>query len=194
MPLNASAIYPSSDPDFISFPSRRSVVHGTNGMIACTQPLAAQAGQQILRDGGNAADAAVAVAAALNMTEPSSTGIGGDMFCLFYNAKTRKVHALNGSGRSAASGSLKQLRGDLGLKSDDTATKIPTSSVHAITVPGAAAGWVDAVEKFGSGSLSMEQILAPAMRLGEEGFPVSELSATFVSVGSERKDTSTVDR
>ena len=181
MPLKASAIYPSSDPDFISFPSRRSVVHSTNGMIACTQPLAAQAGQQILRDGGNAADAAVAVAAALNMTEPSSTGIGGDMFCLFYNAKTKKVQALNGSGRSAAKGDLKQLRSDLGLKSDDTATKIPTSSLHAITVPGAAAGWVDTVEKFGSGKVSMDQILAPAMRLGEEGFPVSELSSTFVS-------------
>ena len=183
MPLSASAIYPSSDPEFISFPSRRSVVHGMNGMVACTQPLAAQAGQQILRDGGNAADAAVAVAAALNMTEPSSTGIGGDMFCLFYNAETKKVHALNGSGRSAAKGSLEQMRRDLGLKPDDTSSKIPTLSVHSITVPGAAAGWVDTVERFGSGNLSMEQILSPAIKLGEEGFPVSELSSTFVSSG-----------
>lgn len=186
MPLNASAIYPSSNPEFVSFPSRRSVVHSTNGMVACTQPLAALAGQQILRDGGNAADAAVAVAAALNMTEPSSTGIGGDMFCLFYNAKTKKVHALNGSGRSAAQGSLKQLRGDLGLKPDDTRSQIPTTSAHAVTVPGAAAGWVDTVEKFGSGKLSMEQILAPAIKLGDEGFPVSELSSTFVSRGVKR--------
>ena len=180
MPLNASAIYPSSDPDFISFPSRRSVVHSTNGMVACTQPLAARAGQRILRDGGNAADAAVAVAAALNMTEPSSTGIGGDMFCLFYNAKTKKVHALNGSGRSAATGSLDQMRKDLHLAPENKRAKIPTMSVHAVTVPGAPAGWVDTVEKFGSGRLSLEHILQPAIELGEEGFPVSELAATFV--------------
>ena len=182
MPLNASAIYSSSDPEFFSFPSRRSVVHSTNGMVACTQPLAALAGQQILRDGGNAADAAVAVAAALNMTEPASTGIGGDMFCLFYSAKTKKVHALNGSGRSGARGTLEQLRSDLGLKTDDTSSQIPLDSAHAVTVPGAAAGWVDTVERFGSGTLSMEQILAPAIRLGDEGFPVSELSSSFVSL------------
>ena len=148
-------------------------------MVACTQPLAAQAGQRILRAGGNAADAAVAVAAALNMTEPSSTGIGGDMFCLFYNAKTKKVHALNGSGRSAANISLEGMRKDLGMEAASTG-KIPMSSVHAVTTPGAAAGWIDTVEKFGSGKLSMKEILTPAIELGEEGFPVSELSAYFV--------------
>ena len=179
MPLNARAIFPSSDPDFVAFPSRRSVVHSTNGIVACTQPLAAQAGQRILRAGGNAADAAVAVAAALNMTEPSSTGIGGDMFCLFYNAKTKKVHALNGSGRSPGNVSLEGLRKDLGLKPGENG-KIPMTSVHSVTVPGAAAGWVDTVDKFGSGKLSLEDILTPAIELGEEGFPVSELSAYFV--------------
>ena len=136
MPLHASAIYPASDPYFISFPSRRSVVHSANGMVTCTQPLAAHAGQHILKDGGNAADAAVAVAAALNMTEPTSTGIGGDMFCLFYNANTKKVHALNGSGRSAAQANLEQLRKDLNLSPDDATAKIPISNVHAVTVPG----------------------------------------------------------
>lgn len=193
MPLNASAIYPSSDPEFISFPSRRSVVHSANGMVACTQPLAARAGQQILSDGGNAADAAVAVAAALNMTEPSSTGIGGDMFCLFYNAKIRKVHALNGSGRSAAKGSLEQIQRDVGLTTQDVGAKIPTASVHSITVPGAPAGWVDTVERFGSGKLSMEQILMPAIELGEKGFPISELAATFVSIRCRGRNTSTID-
>ena len=179
MPLNAKAIYPSEDPEFISFPSRRSVVHSTNGIVACTQPLAAEAGQRILRAGGNAADAAVAVAAALNMTEPSSTGIGGDMFCLFFDATTKKVHALNGSGRAAANISLEGMRRDLGLKPRERG-KIPMSSVHAVTTPGAAAGWIDTVEKFGSSNLSMEQILMPAIELGEEGFPVSELSSFFV--------------
>ena len=178
MPLNASAIFPASDPEFIAFPSRRSVVHSANGMVACTQPLAAQAGQRILRAGGNAADAAVAVAAALNMTEPSSTGIGGDMFCLYYNAKTRKVESLNGSGRSARMGSLAQMREDLGLKPGQEGS-IPMSSVHAITTPGAAAGWVDTVQKFGSGQVTMEDILKPAIELGEDGFPVSELASSF---------------
>ena len=180
MPLNAQAIFPSSDPQFVSFPSRRSVVHSTNGIVACSQPLAAGAGQRILRDGGNAADAAVAVAAALNMTEPSSTGIGGDMFCLFFDSKTKKVHALNGSGRAAANTSLDQIRHDLGLQPGQPGT-IPMSSVHSVTTPGAAAGWVDTVEKFGSGRLSLEQILTPAIELGEEGFPVSELTSFLVS-------------
>ncbi|KAL8862713.1 MAG: hypothetical protein Q9178_001211 [Gyalolechia marmorata] len=178
MPLNARAVYPSSDPEFISFPSRRSVVHSTNGIIACTQPLAAQAGQRVLRDGGNAADAAVAVAAALNMTEPSSTGIGGDMFCLFYSAQEKKVRALNGSGRSSKNSTLAQMRNDLGMKPGDTGD-IPTTSVHSVTTPGAAAGWVDTVEKFGSGKVSLEQIMRPAIELGEEGFPVSELASVF---------------
>ena len=179
MPLSASAIYPSPDSDFVPFPSRRSVVHSTNGMIACTQPLAAQAGQRILRAGGNAADAAVAVAAALNMTEPSSTGIGGDMFCLFYNAKTKKVESMNGSGRSSGSASLQEMRKDLGLKPGE-AGSIPKKSVHAVTTPGTAAGWLDTVEKFGSGKLSIEDILTPAIELGEEGFPVSKLSSLMV--------------
>lgn len=182
MPLNAKGIFPSpsSYSQFITFPSRRSVVHSTNGVVACTQPLAAEAGQRTLRNGGNAADAAVAVAAALNMTEPSSTGIGGDMFCLFYNSETKKVHALNGSGRAAAHASLDKIRHDLGLQSDDIGT-IPMNHVHSVTVPGAAAGWVDTVEKFGSRRLSLEQILTPAIELGEEGFPVSELASLFVS-------------
>lgn len=181
MPLNASAIYPSSDPEFISFASRRSVVHSANGIVACTQPLAAQAGQRILRAGGNAADAAVAVAAALNMSEPSSTGIGGDMFCLFYNAKTKEVEAMNGSGRSPKSSSLERMRKDLGLKPGQDGG-IPMMSVHSVTTPGAAAGWVDTVEKFGSGKVTLEDILTPAIELGEEGFPVSELASTFVSM------------
>lgn len=155
------------------------MVHSTNGIVTCTQPLAASAGERILRKGGNAADAAVAVAAALNMTEPSSTGIGGDMFCLFYNSKTKKVHALNGSGRSAAKVSLEGMRKDLGFKPGEN-KKIPMTSVHAVTTPGAAAGWVDTVEKFGSGKITLEEILTPAIELGEQGFPVSELSAYFV--------------
>lgn len=101
------------------------------------------------------------------------------MFCLFYNAKTKKVHALNGSGRAAANTSLDFVRKELRLAAGEEG-KIPMTSVHAVTTPGAAAGWVDTVERFGSGKLSLEQILTPAIELGEEGFPVSELAASFV--------------
>ncbi|TKA76674.1 hypothetical protein B0A55_02605 [Friedmanniomyces simplex] len=178
MPLHPSAIQPARDPDFSSFPSRRSVVHSTKGIVSSTQPLASQCGLEVLRKGGNCADAAVAVAAGLNMTEPGSTGIGGDMFCLFYDAKTKKVHSLNGSGRSGGQWTVEGVRKDLGIKEGEVGT-IPMDSVHAVTVPGAAAGWVDTVEKFGSGKVSMDEILEPAVRLGEEGYPVSELMAYY---------------
>ena len=105
-------------------------------------------------------------------------GIGGDMFCLFYNAKTKKVHALNGSGRSPANITLEGMRKELELK-DDQIGQIPILSVHSVTTPGAAAGWVDTIEKFGSG-MSLEQVLMPAIKLGEQGYPVSELSASLV--------------
>lgn len=102
------------------------------------------------------------------------------MFCLFYNAKTKKITALNGSGRYPANASLEKIRADLKLGPGQVGS-IPMTSVLAVTTPGAAAGWVDTVEKFGSGKLSLEQILLPAIELGEEGFPVSELSSHFVS-------------
>jgi gamma-glutamyltranspeptidase / glutathione hydrolase len=113
------------------------------------------------------------------MTEPGSTGIGGDMFCLFYEAKTKKVHALNGSGRAGKNCTLETIRKDLGLKQGEKGA-ISMTSVHAVTVPGAAAGWLDTVERFGSGKLGMEEILTPAIELGEKGFPVSELMGYMV--------------
>lgn len=170
----------SSSPPFMPFPSRRSTVHSTTGIVASSQPLASAAGVRILRAGGNAADAAVAVAAALNMTEPCSTGIGGDMFCLYYDAATKKVRGLNGSGRAALNTSFDGLRKELGGGDGKEAEAIPMRSVHAVTTPGAAAGWVDVVERFGSGKVSLEVVLRPAVELGEGGFPVSEIAADAV--------------
>ena len=115
----------------------------------------------------------------MNITEPSQTGIGGDMFCLFWNAETKKVHALNGSGRAAKNTTLEQIRKELGYTPDQK-DKIPLNSALAATVPGAAAGWCDVVERFGSGKLTMEEILTPAIELGEKGFPVSQISAHLV--------------
>jgi len=148
--MGALNVYPHPEPQFTHFASRRSVVHSTKGIVSCTQPLATAAGIDILRKGGNAADAAVAVAAAINVTEPGSTGIGGDMFCLYYDAKTKTVSAMNGSGRSGQNVTLEKIRKDLKILEGQTG-KIPMNSVHAVTVPGAAAGWVDCVERFGSG-------------------------------------------
>lgn len=116
----------------------------------------------------------------MNVTEPASTGIGGDCFALWFDAKTKKVHALNGSGRSPKNTTLEQVREELEMKSVQKSGKIPFNSALGVTVPGAPAGWCDTVEKFGSGKLTMEQILMPAIELAENGFPVSEISASFV--------------
>lgn len=113
------------------------------------------------------------------MTEPCSTGIGGDMFILFWDAEKKQVKAMNGSGRSSAKCTLDTIRKDLGIK-DGEPGKVPMTSVHAATVPGAAAGWVDTHERFGSSKVTMADILAPAIKLGEQGFPVSEVTAHHV--------------
>ena len=121
----------------LSFHSRRSPVYSRRGMIAASQPLAVAAGLEILAAGGNAADAAVATAAALNVTEPTSTGIGGDCFALFYDAATRRITALNGSGRAPAALTLAR------LEQEGFAHELPSYHPYTITVPGACAGWCD---------------------------------------------------
>jgi gamma-glutamyltranspeptidase/glutathione hydrolase len=108
------------------FRSRRSNVLATRGMVATSQPLAAQAGLETLKAGGNAADAAVATAAMLNVVEPISTGIGGDCFALYWDAQTRTVSALNGSGRAPAEASIGELR-RLGY------TRMPISRASTLT-------------------------------------------------------------
>ncbi|KAL7424517.1 hypothetical protein Q5752_000201 [Cryptotrichosporon argae] len=171
-PLDYTKLHPSHDPRFVHFASRRSSIFSAKGAVATSQPLAAQAGVEILNKGGNAADAAVATAAALNVTEPSCTGIGGDIFCLFYDAKAKKVRGVNGSGKSPAALTLEHLRAQ-GIMGDT----IPLTNLNAVTVPGAAAGWCKTIEQFGSGKLTMAEILAPAIRLAREGVPEHELNA-----------------
>jgi gamma-glutamyltranspeptidase/glutathione hydrolase len=160
-----------------TFHSRRSPVYGRDGMVATSQPLATAAGLEILSKGGNAADAAVAAGAALNVTEPTSTGIGGDMFALYYSAGTKRVTALNGTGRAPAALTLDRLKED-GFSSD-----LPPFHAHTITVPGACAGWFDLVGRHGS--LSMAEILAPAIRLARDGFPVAPVTANSWKWGAQ---------
>jgi gamma-glutamyltranspeptidase/glutathione hydrolase len=155
----------------ISFSSRRSPVLSINGVASCSQPLATAAGLRVMQKGGNAADAAVTIASCLAVLEPGSTGLGGDCFALFFDGN--KVHGLNGSGRSGSAASL------------ETAQKIAASmpladfQAHAvnITVPGAAAGWFDCYEKWGSKILSFEELLQPAIDLAEGGFPVGPITS-----------------
>src|SRR3970282_1794304 len=120
-------MYPS-DSNF-NFLSRRSPVAGRGGMGAASQPLAVASALELLRRGGNAADAAVATAAALNVTEPTSTGIGGDCFALYYDSAARQVTALNGSGRAPADLTLERLRRE-GIRGE-----LPPFHSYTITVP-----------------------------------------------------------
>jgi gamma-glutamyltranspeptidase/glutathione hydrolase len=161
-----------------TFNSRRSSVYSRRGIVATSQPLATAAGLEILSKGGNAADAAVAAAAALNVTEPTSTGIGGDMFALYFDAQTQQVTALNGSGRASSALTLER------LKKEDLST-LPPFHAHTVTVPGACAGWCDLIAKHGS--LSLTEILAPAIRLADEGFPVAPITSHFWARGADRQ-------
>ncbi|CDQ88563.1 unnamed protein product [Oncorhynchus mykiss] len=157
----------------LPFTSRRSAVVCLHGCVASSQPLASNIGLDILKRGGNAADAAVAVAAALAVTEPCSCGIGGDSFCLFYDASTGQVRGLNGSGRAPRAQTV-----DL-LERYGYSESNPIPSFHALnaTVPGAAACWCDTVRLFGSQKLSLQDILRPASDLALCGFPVAQVTA-----------------
>lgn len=150
------------------FHSRRSNVMATRGVVATSQPLAAQAGLTMLQAGGTAADAAIATAAMLNVVEPGSTGIGGDCFALYWDAATKSVSALNGSGRAAAAASIGELQ-QLGYQ------KMPTFTGHSVSIPGTVAGWSDLLERHGR--MTLADVLQPAIWTAENGYPVSEIIA-----------------
>lgn len=159
-----------------TFNSRRSPVYATKGMVASSQPLATEAGLEILRAGGNAADAAIAVAAALAVIEPCSTGLGGDAFALFYSAAEKNISALNGSGKSAQDISLQKITA-MGIGDE-----LPLRHAMTINVPGALALWADLVEQHGS--LELSAILTPAIRYAMHGFPVSPVTAQLWNEGA----------
>lgn len=175
-PLGAPAGMYGPFPVPMSFSSRRSPVLCRNGAVSSSQPLATAIGVRVLQEGGNAADAAVAVAAALNVTEPCSTGIGGDCFAIYFDAASGRVEGLNGSGRCPAALTRDRARADCG-----GLDALPESHAHSVTVPGAAAGWADAVARWGRRPLA--DALAPAIRLAEEGFPLAPLAAVQFHAG-----------
>lgn len=155
----------------LDFTSRRSVVRCSGGMVATSQPLATLAGLDALRSGGDAVDAAVSAAAVLNVVEPVSTGIGGDMFALVWRADERRLFALNGSGRAPFEATLDAYFGR-GLGPADA---IPFVGPLPITVPGALHGWQQLLGRWGRRSLA--EALAPAIHYAFDGYPVSEIIA-----------------
>lgn len=146
----------------------RSEVIAQNGMAATSQPLATQVALDILKQGGNAIDAAIAANAMLGLVEPVSNGIGGDLFAIVWDAKTQKLYGLNASGRSPYSLTLDYFK-------KNNIKQIPSYGVLPVSVPGCVDGWFEMHKKFGR--LPMKDNLAPAIRYAREGFPVSELIA-----------------
>ncbi|WP_276273714.1 gamma-glutamyltransferase family protein [Haloarcula litorea] len=164
-------------PNLDRFSSRRSTAYGTRGVVATSQPLAAQAGVDVLRDGGNAFDAAVATAAALNVVEPMSTGLGGDAFAM-YRTADGDVGAMRACGGAPEAATLERMREAVAEREgvDPAAAEMPERGPLAVTVPGAPRGWEATVERFGD--LSLERVLADAIHYAREGFPVSEVIAS----------------
>ncbi|HKY90555.1 MAG TPA: gamma-glutamyltransferase, partial [Nevskiaceae bacterium] len=148
----------------------RSEVVAPHGMAATSHPLATQIAVQVLKDGGSAVDAAIAANAALGLMEPTGSGIGGDLFAIVWDPKTRKLHGYNGSGRSPKSLTLEELR-KRGL------THIPALGPLPVSVPGCVDGWFALHEKFGR--LPIARDLAPTIAYARDGFPVTEVIADY---------------
>ena len=150
----------------------RSEVIAQHGMVCTSHPLATQIGLEVLKQGGSAVDAAIAANAALGLMEPTGNGIGGDLFAIVYEAKTKKLHGLNASGRSPLGLSRGQLLAELAKRD---VKSIPQRGLLTISVPGAVDGWFMLHGKFGH--LPMPRLLAPAILYAREGFPVTETIA-----------------
>src|SRR6056297_2689619 len=140
----------------------RSDVIAANGMVATSQPLATQVGLQVLRDGGNAIDAAIAANAALGLMEPTGNGIGGDFFAIIWDAESERLYGYNGSGRSPQSLSLAWFV-------ENGYTYIPAHGPLPVSVPGTVDGWFAVHDRFGQ--MPMADILKPTIDYAREGFP-----------------------
>lgn len=153
-----------------SFATRSEVIAPT-GMAATSHPLATQIAIDILQNGGSAVDAAIAANAALGLMEPTGCGIGGDLFAIVWDAKTKKLHGLNASGRSP-----KSLTWDYFQKNGYE--EVPSHGPLPVSVPGCVDGWFELHKKFGK--LPMDKVLDPAIRYAREGFPVTELIGYYI--------------
>src|SRR5579885_634821 len=145
------------------FPQHRPATFARKGVVAAPHYLAAEAGLDLLKAGGNAIDAAIAASAMLQVVYPFVCGLGGDVFMIIYDAKSGELHGLNGSGRSARAATIERYH-DLGY------TSMPVLGIHTVNVRGCASGWEAASQRFGR--LGLAQSLAPAISYAEEGFAV----------------------
>lgn len=170
-----------ADSGTVEFPAtNRPDVRGTRGAVSAGHPLAAAAGLHVLRRGGNATDAAIAMAGVLAVVRPHMNGVGGDAFALFYDGESGQVHALNGSGRAGSRATPSFFR-------DQGHDAVPETGPLSVSVPGAVAAWVDAHSRFGT--LDLDELLAPAVHYAEDGFPVStRLASDFEAQGSALND------
>jgi len=155
----------------------RSVTYAQHGMVAAAHPLAVQIGLDVLKAGGSAVDAAIAVNAALGFLEPVSCGLGGDLFAMVWDPETEKLYGLNASGRAPAALTIDKVPAE----EDGT---IPVYSVYSWTVPGAADGWFELHQKFGK--LPMKEVLGPAASIAREGAPVPQVIAGSWARGAAR--------
>ncbi|GAB3685340.1 gamma-glutamyltransferase [Salinarchaeum chitinilyticum] len=180
------------NPDVDAFGSRRSTVYAPEGIVATSQPLAAEAGVELLRQGGNAFDAAVATAAALNVVEPTSTGLGGDVFAL-YRTADGEVGAMRACGGAPADATIENVREAVAAGhgddeqaevTDPDAVTMPEFGPHAVTVPGTARGWEATVDELGH--LAFAETLQPAIRYATEGYPVTEVVSAQWQHGEDR--------
>ena len=160
----------------MTFPAtNRPDVRGTSGAVSAGHPLAAAAGHDVLRRGGNAMDAAIAMAGVLAVVRPHMNGVGGDAFALYYEAESGRVYAMNGSGRAGAL-ATPALFAERGLD------EMPGNGPLSVSVPGAVAAWVDALDRFGT--LPREELLAHAIHYARDGFPVSTRLASDIAASS----------
>tara|TARA_S200000501_G_scaffold103552_1_gene96992 strand:+ start:500 stop:2185 length:1686 start_codon:yes stop_codon:yes gene_type:complete len=157
--------------------STRSEVIAENGMVATSHPLATQIGIDILKDGGNAIDAAIAANAAIGLMEPTGNGIGGDLFAIIWVEKDKKLYGLNASGRSPKNLTLDYFK-------ENNMTQIPAYGPLPVSVPGCVDGWFEMHRRFGK--ISMEDILNPAINYAEKGFPVTELVSYYMEIANKK--------
>jgi gamma-glutamyltranspeptidase/glutathione hydrolase len=163
--------YAGSRPSGSLVPTRSEVI-AMQGMAATSQPLASQVALDVLKRGGTAVDAAIAANATIGLMEPTGNGVGGDLFAIVWDAKTKKLYGLNGSGRSPRSLTLATLRSELEKLNSAT---IPRTGPLPVSVPGTVDGWFELHGKFGR--LPMKELLAPAIAYARSGFPVTEVIA-----------------
>jgi gamma-glutamyltranspeptidase/glutathione hydrolase len=178
--LLTAALVPAADrPVTPAGKAGRSVTVATNGIVATSHPLAAQVGLDILKKGGNAVDAAIATSAAMGLMEPTSCGIGGDLYAIVWDAKTQKLHGLNASGRAPGKATLAYFK-EKGLKD------IPTNGPLSWSVPGCVDGWDQLRQKFGT--MGFADLLAPSIDYAEKGVPVPEVIAGYWRSVERMKD------